>query len=551
MLDRYLAKRPQSRFYQLRVPVPEDVQAIIGKKEHTKSLRTEDRVEAEGRAIQHLAKWQAEWSQARAGLATGTPVAMPGGTVPTPFDVLVLIRSVFENSLRIAQQSRSMAFEKDQSAYEAILLKQEQSIIAASRQLQMGQLDRWRGEAEKFLVRHNFVADRKSEWFESFVKDFAEATISAVDVLNRRDRGELNAEPASKVVLKAVDTTRIVSDVQRSDLSFDELSEQYMSQWLATKDSKKKTNTEQQKRATFSLFSGFWGNLPIRSVSGPDAARFHDALQLFHPDWARSPASRGLSWDQLLAQFGNHSDGLAVQTMNRHMRSLQSLWDWSEQRGYCSGTNPFSGFSRKPKLGVNVETYLPWEDHELDVLFKSPPKRTDLQEVILVGLFTGMRLDEIASMTWDQVRSEDGIYYFDVIDPKTPAGLRHVPMHSRLAWLLEQFGKPGDRIWPRFNKEGPSKKAGSDASKLFSDYKLKLGFKSRQKTFHSFRKNVTRIMERAGVAESAWAQVLGHERGFTYGTYNPHGLTLAQKAQIIELIKYARLPDWMPMIRTC
>jgi len=102
------------------------------------------------------------------------------------------------------------------------------------------------------------------------------------------------------------------------------------------------------------------------------------------------------------------------------------------------------------------------------------------------------------------------------------------------------------RIWPDFNEEGPSKKASADASKMFSDYKRKLGFTARTKAFHSFRKNVTRMIERAGVAEGSWAQVIGHERGFTYGTYNPDGLKLSQKAEIVEIIAYTRLPEWMP-----
>jgi hypothetical protein len=32
--------------------------------------------------------------------------------------------------------------------------------------------------------------------------------------------------------------------------------------------------------------------------------------------------------------------------------------------------------------------------------------------------------------------------------------------------------------------------------------------------------------------------VFGHERGFTYAVYNPDGITLAQKADIISLIEY-------------
>jgi hypothetical protein len=61
------------------------------------------------------------------------------------------------------------------------------------------------------------------------------------------------------------------------------------------------------------------------------------------------------------------------------------------------------------------------------------------------------------------------------------------------------------------------------------------------KCFHSFRKNVTRIAERTRVPENEWAQVFGHERGFTYAVYNPDGIDLTRKAEIISLISYPGL----------
>lgn len=542
MLDRYLTKRPRSRHFQLRVPVPTDVQSLIGKKEHTKSLGTEDRVVAAARAIQQLAKWQAEWEAARRILTSKPSKPM----TPTPLDLQRLINQAYEDSLDIVDKKRVASFAKDPSVYEGILQHNEKAVVKLSRQLRAGNVQEWSVVAGRLITRAGFVYDQKSDWFDLFVRDVAETTISAIDVSNRRDRGELNAKAASDVVLQAISTVGAAVAGEVSNIAFDDLVAQYMTQWLATRGSSKKTNTEPQKRAVYALFCGFWENMPIRDVTGPDAARFHDALKLFLPDWARSPASRNLPWHELLERFGGHPTGLAAQTMNRHIRNLQSLWDFAKKRGYCEGDNPFIGFSRKTKIGLNVSTYLPWEDSELDQIYRCPPRRQDLREVILVAMFSGMRLDEIASMTWAQVKTQGGIYFFDVIDPKTVAGLRHVPIHSKLAWLIKRIGKPADRIWPRFNNEGTSKKAGADASKLFSDYKIKLGFTNRQKTFHSFRKNVTRIMEHAAVPENAWAQVVGHEAGFTYGTYNPGGLTLGKKAEIIEKITYGNLPDWMP-----
>jgi integrase len=157
-------------------------------------------------------------------------------------------------------------------------------------------------------------------------------------------------------------------------------------------------------------------------------------------------------------------------------------------------------------------------------------------------MFTGMRLNEIASLTWGQLRTEEGVTFFQVADAKTEAGNRQVPLHPALSWLAKRAsGKAKEQlIWGTFNPEGPGKKPGADAGKEFSRFKAARGFTDRQKAFHSFRKNVTTQMERARVPENEWAEIIGHEKGFTYGVYGS-GNTLERKAGIIALIDYPGL----------
>ncbi|TRW15129.1 DUF6538 domain-containing protein [Glacieibacterium frigidum] len=324
----------------------------------------------------------------------------------------------------------------------------------------------------------------------------------------------------------------------RSDPDFADVAESFMRQWKA-KAGRKATNTENQKRATYRLFQGFWANEPIRAIGSTDAARFYDTIRLFDPHWVRPKSSQSMSWDALLVVHGNRERGLSDATMNRHMATLKALWDWAQKRGHCEGSNPFVDFHTRLRAGVNMSPYRAWEHDELNNLLVPPPRRSDLLEITLVGMHSGLRLDEIASLTWGQMRQAEGVTYFEIRDAKTPAGNRQVPVHPALSWLTDRACRdPEARIWPTFNPEGPGKKAGADAGREFSRFKASRGFRARSKAFHSFRKNVTRIMERAGVAENEWAQVLGHERGFTYRVYNPDGITLTRKAEIVALISY-------------
>lgn len=355
---------------------------------------------------------------------------------------------------------------------------------------------------------------------------------------------ELSEEEAGKLAaLQDASLVMLGRKVRKRDeleLPFSEVAAQYMVQWR-TQQGLKPSNTEQQKLATFRLFQSFWKDAPMRGIGEKDAAAFHDALAQLSPSWARSPSATALGWTELLKRFGGNRQGLAQATINRHMATLKTLWAHARRRGHCSGDNPFDGF-RKALRGANEpKSYLAWTDDELRKLLALPPKRGDLRELIVVAMYSGLRLNEAASLTWGQVREEDGIPCFDVQDAKTKAGKRLVPLHPALSWLAERSkGKPQERVWPRFNAEGPGKKPGADAGRDFSDFKLARGFTDRRKVFHSFRKNVTQQAERAQVPVTDWQQIIGHEKGLTYGVYGG-ALPMARKLEIISTVAYPKL----------
>lgn len=335
------------------------------------------------------------------------------------------------------------------------------------------------------------------------------------------------------------------------EATFRDLADDYMAAWRADA-SLKESNTEQQKIATFDLFASYWGEKPLRDVRKANAAGFVDALRRLNPLWGRSPLAKKskLVWDELQRTFGNHTPGLSDATVNRHMATLSSFWKWGQERDHCEGNNPFTGFHKKLKQGRNVQGYLAWDNDELQRLFDPPPKRSDLTEIMLVAMYTGMRLDEIASLTFGQLKTSSGVAFIQVEDAKTPAGTRKVPLHSKLGWLAarQEKAEAGARVWPGFNAEGPGKKPGADAGKEFSRLKLARGFTERTKVFHSFRKNVVGQLEALSVPQSEVAQLVGHEKGFTFGKYGA-GVSLKRLAEIVALIEYpeAVLPCLAPL----
>lgn len=305
MLQHYITRRPRSRFFQLRVPLPVDIQHATGRKEFTKSLKTEDRKVAQAQAVNELSALYGEWESIRSGKLV---VNVPGA--PTPFDLLRLVADAYEETKGIVERHRIERFASNPQGFEDYLRHWESELIKVCRMVEANDLDRWAGPAIRILNKNGFRVDQGSDWFGEFVRQVAEATIDAIHVFNLRDRGERGAKPSSEIVIRALSQTRNPSLGGDPELPFLELANLYMIQWLTTTARDKETNTEQQKRATFSLFAGFWGNKPIRSVTDADAARFHDAVKLLDPNWARSPKARAFAWSELQASFGDHQRGL-------------------------------------------------------------------------------------------------------------------------------------------------------------------------------------------------------------------------------------------------
>ena len=53
-----------------------------------------------------------------------------------------------------------------------------------------------------------------------------------------------------------------------------------------------------------------------------------------------------------------------------------------------------------------------------------------------MGLFTGARAEEIASLDLEQVYPDKGIWIIDILDGKTENAVRKVPLHDQ---LLQQY----------------------------------------------------------------------------------------------------------------
>lgn len=79
VLNRYMVKRPGSAMWQLRKPVPADVQAAFGKVVVTKSLGTSNDRDATKAAMMLLEELEERWDGIRRG-SRANSTARPSGS---------------------------------------------------------------------------------------------------------------------------------------------------------------------------------------------------------------------------------------------------------------------------------------------------------------------------------------------------------------------------------------------------------------------------------------------------------------------------------------
>lgn len=229
---------------------------------------------------------------------------------------------------------------------------------------------------------------------------------------------------------------------------------------------------------------------------------------------------------------------LSDRTLFRYMIALSQVWEWCKLREETEGDNPFSGQVKKGRN--NPKANAPWSDDAIKAYFAAHPDRSTKGKpdpfywVPRIGFLSGMRLNEICSLTAADIVKWDGVWCFDIKKGKTPAATRAVPIHSALIPIIKLAPK-GGYLFADLVPGGKDKKRGAQIGK-----QLGRAFKTipGSSTFHAFRKNATGFFERGRVRESEAAQILGHGKSnVTYGVYSPHGIPIALRQEIVELIK--------------
>lgn len=248
-------------------------------------------------------------------------------------------------------------------------------------------------------------------------------------------------------------------------------------------------------------------------------------------------------WIQLIAKKG----ALSPASVGRIIGSCRNFYKHLQHINEIAETTlqpfvipkEFRVSKKRNSKSVNkTQSWLPFDTQDVVDIYHEAIKLEDIElsQLILLAAYTGARIEELCSLEKEFISiSKES---FKIADSKTEAGVRIVPIHSKLKSVFVELMQNDE---PKYLLPNLTLSKFGDRSnaigKRFGRLKKKLNYSDRH-VFHSIRKTFTTQMENAEIPESITADIIGHEKpNLTYGLYSG-GTNLEVKRRAIEKVAY-------------
>lgn len=541
--------------------VPKALKGVIGKAEFTRSLGVPGRREAEARAVDILADWNAEIAKAYA--STSRPSQR--SAVPLPQVERLEERAVTMGYDLALKRVKPLIREKSAHSGGATSLRKklDEHRIDTVRELNGAGDGRWHGRAERFFEKHGWSSSNNSEAFSRFTVAYARAGLDLFTTAIGQLEGNFDARPPSEFVQEI----RLRRDSRACPgETLLELFDAYAV--IRFEEGRKRKDTIAQDRIVVENFAKFVGeSIAAKAVTAEHVRAWRDALVSVPAGYSRRAANSGLSLRQLAEKAKAEGAGRGnLVTVNKYLSTVSPLFTWLRSEGKVSA-NPCDGLFYSVKKAKGRRP--PFNNDRMNLVLKSPlfvgferdgkewlpgDRRSDDWRywIPLVGFFTGARVGEIAQLNIDDVAEDDGfpfiwIKHEERAGQTTKSGVcRITAIHSTLRKLgfldyverrRAEVASDGDlRLFPGFEASSRGQ-IGAVPSRFFRTYLKRIGLKAGADGFgsHSFRHGLADRLRISGLLDHEIAVALGHKVTSVTGGYGmlPQG-TVRRISEMLE-----------------
>lgn len=172
-------------------------------------------------------------------------------------------------------------------------------------------------------------------------------------------------------------------------------------------------------------------------------------------------------------------------------------------------------YTQMIKIGKNkkIRPHIPFTEEEIQLVWDIQDE--PCADIILILLYTGCRVSELLNLKKENVFLNDG--YFKITESKTEAGIRIVPIHSRIKNFIEKrMNESGNYLFMNGDKNFSYTAFTSCWKRIMKQ----LGITH---STHDCRHTVASRLDSAGANEIAKRKILGHAiqnvtEGYTHKT---------------------------------
>ena len=366
-------------------------------------------------------------------------------------------------------------------------------------------------------IYKNHLCKPSSSCYDKFLKAFMLAFIQYLEIVINFIKGAEIKEPQHLISVPPSAEDFIVNNLdpktyKKPDLTLVELVDVFNHELSRNNVSQAQKDKIAQRIA---VLSQMLNNKTMRQITPDDLQNLMIDIQWLPPRLSQN--NDCLNINNLIEQNKGHTENtISDKTRADYIQSLKTLFAWALKRKYIKENImdevDIPAFS-KPKEGNKYQTFT---IEELQKLFHSElfTKHWDSNRqkrsyfwIVLLGLYTGARLNELCQLEFDDIQEEEGIKFFSINENdgkrvKTKAGIRRIPIHQELIKLgflkfvefMKNESKPSNkRIFFDFepNVRG---EFSAQPSRWFGKYLSKIGLKKEYLVFHSFRHTVRTVL---------------------------------------------------------
>jgi integrase len=275
--------------------------------------------------------------------------------------------------------------------------------------------------------------------------------------------------------------------------------------------------TKMEVEGVFKLLVDILGDIEVSSITRPRLIELRSGLLRVPPHfYKRNP---GKSVKQVIAS--NEGPGISIKSVNKHVARIGSLLKYCNELGMIPN-NPGTGLQLSEKQRADQERNVYSLDDVRSIVTNLPHEKETPERywIPLIGLYSGLRLNEICQLHIEDVVEVDGHWCWNINDAgnkrlKNAASARVIPIHPKLIQLglIDYYegtkAANHPRLWmnlAHIDLHGYTNGIG----KWYARYNREYVTDDPKKVFHSMRHTVADMLKQKGVSEALIAEMLGH-----------------------------------------